>query len=80
MIKINHSNIYSTNSSSLMINYTRCVQISCGNYPFKEDLFNFITIIKNNLLESEYYTTNVLGGKTDWNLFNEHPLFLKFFF
>lgn len=78
MIKINHSSIYSTNASSLMVSYTRHVQISCGNYPVKEDLLNFITIIKNNLLESEYYTTNVLGGKTDWNLFNEHPLFLKF--
>ena len=41
-------------------------------------ILDFMTIIKNNLLDSEYCATNVLGGKTDWNLFNEHPLFIKF--
>jgi hypothetical protein len=78
MIKIKNTDKLSCNSSSLFVSYLRGVQISCGNYPYKEDIFNFITIIKNNLLESEYYATNVLGGKTDWNLFNNHPLFIKF--
>ena len=61
-----------------MVSYLRPVQISFGHYPYKEDIFNFIPIIKNNLLDSEYCASNVLGGKTDWNLFNEHPLFIKF--
>jgi len=78
MIKLNSANKLSSNSSSLMVSYLRPVQISFGNYPYIEDLHNFMTIIKNNLLDSEYCATNVLGGKTDWNLFNEHPLFIKF--
>ena len=78
MIKLNSTNKLLPNSSSIMVSYLRPVQISFGNYPYIEDLYNFITIIKNSLLDSEYCATNVLGGKTDWNLFNEHPLFIKF--
>ena len=78
MIKLNSKNKLLPNSSSIMVSYLRPVQISFGNYPYIEDLYNFITIIKNSLLDSEYCATNVLGGKTDWNLFNEHPLFIKF--
>jgi len=78
MIKLNTPDKLSPNSSSIFVSYLRPVQISFGKYPYTEDLYNFITIIKNNLLDSEYCATNVLGGKTDWNLFNEHPLFLKF--
>ena len=78
MIKIKHTDKLSNNASSLFVSYTRGVQISCGNYPYVEDLNNFIITIKNSLLESEYCATNVLGGKTSWTLFNEDPLFLKF--
>ena len=78
MIKLNSTDKLLPNSSSIMVSYLRPVQISFGNYPYIEDLYNFITIIKNSLLDSEYCATNVLGGKTDWNLFNEHPLFIKF--
>lgn len=78
MIKIKNTDKLSSNSSSLFVSYLRPVQISCGHYPYPEDIFNFIPLVKNNLLESEYYATNVLGGKTSWTLFNEHPLFLKF--
>lgn len=78
MIKLNSTNKLLPNSSSIMVSYLRPVQISFGHYPYQEDILNFIPIIKNNLLDSEYCATNVLGGKTDWNLFNEHPLFIKF--
>jgi hypothetical protein len=78
MIKLKSENKLLPNSSSLTVSYLRPVQISFGNYPYMEDICNFIPIIKNNLLDTEYCATNVLGGKTDWNLFNDHPLFLKF--
>ena len=67
MIKLNSANKLSSNSSSLMVSYLRPVQISFGNYPYIEDLHNFMTIIKNNLLDSEYCATNVLGGKSRSN-------------
>ncbi len=52
MIKLNSANKLSSNSSSLMVSYLRPVQISFGNYPYIEDLHNFMTIIKNNLLDN----------------------------
>lgn len=77
MISIKNTKL-SKNSSSLIVSYLRDVQITCGNYPFVEDIYNFINTIKNNLSVELEKATNVYGGMTDWKFFVDHPLFNKF--
>ena len=64
---------------TLVLTYPRTISIVCGKYPFKGDLHNFIVEIENNLSSDLYKKTNVKGSMTDWNFFNTHPLFIKFF-
>lgn len=78
MIKFNNKNKLDPGHSSLYVSYLRNVQISCGNYPFVEDINNLIILIKNNLSEKLDKATNVYGGMTDWTFFNDNPVFLKF--
>lgn len=68
-----------THTQSLVITYPRTVQITFGTYPYIEDIHNMILEVKNNILESESYSTNVKGGKTDWHLFINHSFTNKFF-
>ena len=78
MIEFTNANIRLAQSNSLIITYPRQVQITCGTYPVTEDINNFMLLIKNNITEKDSYASNVKGGKTEWNFFKEHPLFLKF--
>tara|TARA_R100000231_G_C5306915_1_gene159252 strand:+ start:72 stop:659 length:588 start_codon:yes stop_codon:yes gene_type:complete len=67
-----------THSQGIHITYPRHVLITFGNYPIVEDIHNFIIEIKKNLNKEESYQTNVKGKKTEWKLFNNHPLTTKF--
>jgi len=78
MIKFLPQEMSDATNSSIIVSYMRNVTIVCGNYPEKHELFNLITLIKNNTLESEYYATNVHGGKTAWDFFVNNPIFIKF--
>ena len=67
------------NSQSLVMSYSRTIQITFGNYPYIADILNMITEVKNNIDEKESYSTNVKGGKTGWETFVDHPFTKKFF-
>lgn len=67
-----------THSQSMSITYPRTINILFGNYPIVEDLLNMTVEIKNNLSEEEYRKTNVKGGRTEWQTFNNHPFVKKF--
>lgn len=67
-----------SHSQSIVITYPRTVQITFGNYPYVEDVHNFIIEVKKNISPSESYATNVKGGMTDWKYFCNHPLTTKF--
>lgn len=67
-----------TQTQNLVITYPRTVAITFGNYPYPEDLHNFMIEVKNNISEKESYATNVKGGKTDWSYFCNHKLTTKF--
>jgi hypothetical protein len=78
MIKFLTQDVADATNSSIVVSYMRKIAIICGNYPEKHELFNLITLIKNNTLESEHYATNVYGGKTAWDFFVNHPIFINF--
>tara|TARA_R100001509_G_scaffold132729_1_gene86254 strand:- start:6145 stop:6741 length:597 start_codon:yes stop_codon:yes gene_type:complete len=78
MIKFNNKDKLNPTNNSLYVSYLRNVQISCGTYPYPEDIHNLIIEIKNNLSQKLEKATNVYGGMTDWEFFNNHPIFLKF--
>jgi len=61
---------------STTITYPKTTQISHGVYDNKVDMMNMTTMIKTNIVERN--TTNVKGGKTDWNYFNDKPEFQRF--
>ena len=67
-----------SHSQSIYVTYPRTVSITFGNYPYVEDIHNFTMEVKKNLNEEESYSTNVKGGKTEWTIFNDHPLTTKF--
>jgi len=78
MIKFNNKNKLDPSHNSLYVSYLRTVQISCGNYPYPEDIHNLIMLVKNNLSEKLEKATNVYGGMTDWTFFINDPIFVKF--
>ena len=63
-------------SHSTIITYPRTTQISHGVYDNKVDMMNMITMIKNNVVER--CVTNVQGGKTEWDFFNDKPEYQRF--
>ena len=64
--------------SSITISYLRDVNIIYGNFPYPDVTNNLIIAIKNNLSKENNNYTNVKGGMTAWNHFNNDPLFKKF--
>ena len=64
--------------SSITISYLRDVNIIYGNFPYPDVTNNLIIAIKNNLSKENNNYTNVKGGMTQWNHFNNDPLFKKF--
>lgn len=68
-----------SNTQSLVMTYPRTVQITFGTYPYIEDIHNMILEVKKNIKEKESYSTNVKGGKTEWEAFIDHPFTKKFF-
>jgi hypothetical protein len=56
--------------------YPRSVIISHGVYDNIVDMINLKTLISQNIDKTEL--TNVYGGKTPWNFFNENKEFLRF--
>ena len=64
--------------SSITISYLRDVNIIYGNFPYPDVTNNLIIAIKNNLSKEHNNYTHVKGGMTEWNHFNNNPLFKKF--
>ena len=63
--------------SSINISYLRDVNIIYGNFPYPDVTNNLIIAIKNNLSKENNNYTNVKGGMTAWNHFNNDPLFFR---
>ena len=63
-------------SHSMIVTYPRTIQISHGVYDNVVDMMNMCTMIAQNLDTTEL--TNVYGGKTSWEFFNDKPEFTKF--
>ena len=63
-------------SHSLFVTYPKTVQISHGVYDNVIDMHNMCIMISQNIQKKEL--TNVYGGKTAWNFFNDKPEFVRF--
>ena len=61
---------------SMFVTYPKTTQISTGCYDNKVDMLNMINMIKGNIKERN--VTNVKGGKTDWDFFNNKKEFNNF--
>ena len=66
MIDFLEKNPIFSHTHSLMVTYPRTVTITHGNYPFVEDVNNLMIQIKNNITQKDSYSSNVKGGKKDW--------------
>jgi len=75
---LNKNDPLSEHKSSLNITYPRTVNIIFGNYPYPDQIHNFILQIKSNLDPKMKNYTNVKGGMTDWNYFIDKPDFINF--
>ena len=64
--------------NSLVITYPRTVNIIYGNYPYPHVVHNFILDIKNNLDPEMYSYTNVKGGMTKFDHYNNNDNFKGF--
>jgi hypothetical protein len=58
-------------SFSTSITFPRTTTITHGVYDNKVDMANMISLISRNIKERNQ--TNVKGGKTDWQFFNDKP-------
>jgi hypothetical protein len=63
-------------SHSIVVTYPRTIQISHGVYDNVVDMHNMCMMISKNLDTTEL--TNVYGGKTPWEFFNDKPEFTRF--
>ena len=63
-------------SYSTIVTYPKTTQISHGVYDNVVDMMNMTTMIKTNIVERN--VTNVKGGKTEWDYFNDKPEFTRF--
>ena len=72
------NNPISEEKNSLIITYPRTVNIIFGNYPYPDVVHNFMISVKSNLDSNMKNFTNVKGGMTDWNYFNDKPDFINF--
>ena len=61
---------------STVVTYPKTTQISHGVYDNIVDMMNMTTMIKTNIKERN--VTNVKGGKTDWEFFNNTTEFNRF--
>lgn len=61
---------------STIVTYPKTTQISHGVYDNVVDMMNMTTMIKTNIVERN--VTNVKGGKTKWDYFNDKPEFERF--
>ena len=61
---------------STIVTYPKTTQISHGVYDNVVDMMNMTTMIKTNIVERN--VTNVKGGKTEWDYFNDKPEFTRF--
>jgi hypothetical protein len=61
---------------STIVTYPKTTQISHGVYDNVVDMMNMTTMIKTNIVERN--VTNVKGGKTEWEYFNDKPEFTRF--
>jgi hypothetical protein len=75
---IDKNNKLNENKNSLNITYPRTVNIIVGHYPYPEIIHNFIIDIKNNLSTEMKNYTNVKGGMTNWNYFQDKKNFNQF--
>jgi len=63
-------------SYSTIVTYPKTTQISHGVYDNVVDIMNMTTMIKNNIKNRG--ETNVKGGMTDWDYFNDKVEFKRF--
>jgi len=63
-------------SYSTVVTYPKTTQISHGVYDNKIDMVNMITMIRSNIVSRDL--TNVKGGKTEWEYFNDKEESKKF--
>jgi hypothetical protein len=65
---------------STIVTYPRKTQISHGMYTNKVDMMNMITMIKTNIVHKDKIkgVCNVVGGRTEWDFFNDKPEFHRF--
>jgi quercetin dioxygenase-like cupin family protein len=75
---LDKNNKLNEDKSSLNITYPRTVNIIFGNYPYPDQIHNFILEIKSNLDPKMKNFTNVKGNMTDWNYFVDKPEFVNF--
>lgn len=78
MIEFLEKNPKLTHTQSLVLTYPRTVQITFGNYPYPEDIHNFIVEIKNKIDKGMSYATKVKASMTKFEEFIDHPLTKKF--
>ena len=76
MIKIDPIKNEENFAYSTIITYPKTTQISHGVYDNTIDMMNMITMIKTNIIDRN--VTNVKGGKTEWDFFNNTPEFDRF--
>lgn len=78
MIEFIDKNPKHIHTQSIIMTYPRTVQITFGNYPYPDQIHNFIMEIKQNISEKDSYASNVKAKKTSWYHFVDHPLTTKF--
>jgi hypothetical protein len=76
MIKIDPIKDEENFTYSTIVTYPKTTQISHGVYDNKIDMMNMTTMIKTNIVERN--VTNIKGGKTEWDFFNNKPEFNRF--
>jgi quercetin dioxygenase-like cupin family protein len=75
---INKNDKLNENKNSLIVSYSRTINIIFGYYPYPEKIHSIILEIKNNLSPKMENFTNVKGGMTSWEYFIDKPVFRDF--